>query len=282
MCWSGQYRGAMLEIDTLPQLRDPVLILALRGWVDAGDAGEVAAATLASQLDSRRVFGRFDLSDLVDLQQTRPMVTLEDGATRRIEWPMIQLEAGSAGRDVVIFSGPEPSLRWPSFVKELSDLARRLGVSRAFGLGGMPAVASHRRPFAVLATATSHSLAQEVGAMRTDYAGPTGVQTVLQVALGEAGIPSVGLWAQVPHYVAGNLCPPAVSALLTRLHELAGIAVDVSALDEQTDSYVEKVEEGLADRPDVAELVRAIEAESVEDVSGDALAAEIERFLRDQ
>src|SRR5688572_17168948 len=272
----------MLEIDALPQLREPVLLVALRGWVDAGDAGEMAVSMLSSQLESRREFGHYDLSDLVDLQQTRPTVSLEDGATRRIEWPVVQFEAGNAGRDVVIFSGPEPSLRWPTFVKELSQLALQLGVTQAFALGGMPSVTSHRRPVAVLATATSHSLAQEVGAMRTDYAGPTGVQTVLQVALGEAGIPAVGLWAQVPHYVAGNFCPPAVSALLTRLGELGRITVDVSELDEQADAYAEKVEEGLAERPDVAELVRAIEAESTEEVSGDALAAEIERFLRDQ
>jgi predicted ATP-grasp superfamily ATP-dependent carboligase len=259
-----------------------VLVIALRGWVDAGDAGEVAAASLGSQLESRRISGRYDLSDLVDLQQTRPMVSLEGGATRRIEWPAVQLEAGRAGRDVVIFSGPEPSLRWPTFVNDLTRLAGELGVTQAFALGGMPAVASHRRPLAVLATATTHSLAQEVGAMRTDYAGPTGVQTVLQVALGEAGIPAVGLWAQVPHYVAGNLCPPAVSALLRRVNELAGVVVDVSELDAQTDTYVEKVEEGLAERPDVAELVRAIEDESQNEVSGDALAAEIEKFLRDQ
>jgi len=279
---TDQYRGVVIEIDAMPTLKDPVLVIALRGWVDAGDAGEVAAASLAAQLEGTRTFGRYDLSELVDLQQTRPTVSLQDGTTRHIDWPAIQFDAGRAGRDVVVFSGPEPSLRWPTFVKDLTELAAQLGVKQAFGLGGMPAVASHRRPLAVLATATSHSLAQEVGVMRADYAGPTGVQTVLQVALGEAGIPSVGLWAQVPHYVAGNLCPPAVSALLTRLHELAGINVDVSELDEQVDTYVEKVEEGLAERPDVAELVQAIEAESQEEVSGDALAAEIERFLRDQ
>ena len=135
----------MLEIDALPQLREPALVIALRGWVDAGDAGEVAAATLSAQLESRRVFGRYDLSDLVDLQQTRPMVSLEGGATRHLEWPAVQLEAGNASRDVVIFSGPEPSLRWPTFVSDLAQLAKQLGVTQAFALGGMPAVASHRR-----------------------------------------------------------------------------------------------------------------------------------------
>jgi proteasome assembly chaperone (PAC2) family protein len=272
----------MIELDTTPALRDPVLVVALTGWVDAGDAGSAAAATLAAQLDGGRVFGRYELAELLDLQQTRPNVELEDGETRHITWPKVELTAGKADRDVVVCTGPEPSLRWPTFTRELVGLFGELGVERAFTLGGMPAVASHRRPVSVLATATSRSLAQEVGAMRTDYEGPTGLQTVLQVALGEAGIPTVGLWAQVPHYVAGNPSPPAVRALLARVGELGNLRVDVSGLDAQADDYAEKVEEGLADRPDVAELVRAIEEEATDEVSGDAIAAEIEQFLRDQ
>ena len=108
------------------------------------------------------------------------------------------------------------------------------------------------------------------------------MQTVLQVELGAAGIPTVGLWAQVPHYVSGNPSPPAVRAMLDRLTELGGIDVSSEELDEEIESYAGKVEEGLADRPDVADLVAAIESQTVEEVSGDALAAEIERFLREQ
>jgi predicted ATP-grasp superfamily ATP-dependent carboligase len=278
----ARYRGVVLDVDTWPQLRDPVLVVALTGWVDAGEAGAVAGASVAANLENGRVFGRYDLTDLVDLQQTRPTVELVDGATRSITWPSIELTAGQSGRDVVVALGPEPSLRWPTVTRELVDAFVRLGVTEAFTLGGMPAVASHRRPVSVQCTASSRSLAQEVGAIRSDYVGPTGIQTVLQVELGDRGIPTVGLWAQVPHYVAGNPSPPAVRALLERLRELTGVRVDLSLLDDQADTYADKVEEGLADRPDVAELVRAIEEQSVDDVSGDALAAEIERFLREQ
>ncbi|MEX2031740.1 MAG: PAC2 family protein, partial [Dehalococcoidia bacterium] len=140
----------MLEIDSWPELRDPVLVTSLRGWVDAGEAGALAAGMLAAQLDGARVFARYDLSDLVDLQQTRPNVSLEDGTTRRISWPVVELTAGHADRDVIVLAGPEPSLRWPSFVAELADAAQRLGVTQAFTLGGMPAVASHRLPVSVL------------------------------------------------------------------------------------------------------------------------------------
>jgi proteasome assembly chaperone (PAC2) family protein len=273
----------VLEIDSWPTLRSPVMVVTLTGWVDAGEAGSGAATMLRAQLESAKDFGRYDLSDILDLQQTRPTVSLVDGTTRQIAWPSIELTAGRAARDVVLCVGPEPSLRWPTFIADLVGLAKRLKVEQAYMLGGMPALVSHRRPVSVLATATSPALAQETGAMRTDYQGPTGVQTALQVALGEAEIPAVGLWAQVPHYVAGNASPPAIRALLERLRELGGVQVDVQILDEECDVYTKKVEEGVSERPDVAELVRAIEENSSpEQVTGDEIAAEIERFLRDQ
>jgi proteasome assembly chaperone (PAC2) family protein len=270
----------MLEVDVWPELRDPVLVLALSGWVDAGMAGAHSSALLREQLGAARIFARLDLSDLVDLQQTRPMVDIVDGTTRRITWPVIECVAGRVGRDVVLCTGPEPSLRWPSIVAELVVMARRLGVQAAYGLGALPAVTTHRRPVSVLATVTEADQVDELGALRTDYQGATGLQTALLVALGEAGIPGVGLWAQVPHYVAGNPSPPATRAVLGRLAELTGIECDLTELDREADGYVEKVEAGLAERPDVEELVRAIEAEHPELPSGDDLVTEIERFLQ--
>jgi predicted ATP-grasp superfamily ATP-dependent carboligase len=274
----------VLEIDRWPDLRDPVLVVALSGWVDAGLAGAGAAAVLGEQLDAAAGFGRVDLTDLVDLQQTRPSVHLVDGATREIAWPTVELAAGRAGRDIVLCRGPEPSLRWRAFSEELVEMSQRLGVSTMVGLGGMPSLVSHRRPVPVLATATSRSLAQEVGAWRADYTGPTGAQTALQVALGDAGIPGLGLWAQVPHYVSATPSPPAISALLSQLRELTGVETELTGLDSQVDEYLRRVEEGLSERPDVAEMVRNIEEseDSGEIPTGDELASEIERFLREQ
>jgi proteasome assembly chaperone (PAC2) family protein len=271
-----------IEVDRWPELRAPVLVVALSGWVDAGLAGAGAIAVLAEQLESAGRFGRIDLGDAVDLQQTRPSVKLVDGATREITWPSVELIAGRAGRDVVLCVGPEPSLRWREFTGCIVEAAGRLGVERAVMLGGMPAVVSHRRPVTVLATATSPGLVHEVGALRTDYAGPTGAQTVLQVTLGDAGVPAMGLWAQVPHYVSGNPSPPAIRALLARLREVAAVETELGALDAQADEWAERVESGLAERPDVAELVEAIEAGADEIPTGDELASEIERFLRDE
>jgi proteasome assembly chaperone (PAC2) family protein len=275
----------VIEIDALPQLRDPVLVVALSGWVDAGLAGGGTVAVLQEQLESVRTFGRLDLSDLMDLQQTRPTVHLVDGVSREIAWPQISFSAGHLGRDVVLCVGPEPSLRWRAVLGELVDLATELGVTAAFTVGGIPSMASHRRPVSVLATGTDTDLVEAAGAWRQDYTGPTGAQSVLQVMLGDAGIPTLALWAQVPHYVAGGASPPAIRALLAKLRDLGGVSIDLDALDEQAQAYVERVEEGLTERPDVVEVIRAIEAGEAEDEelpSGDELASEIERFLRDQ
>jgi proteasome assembly chaperone (PAC2) family protein len=275
----------MIDIDALPQLRDPVLVVALSGWVDAGLAGGGTVAVLQEQLESVRTFGRLDLSDLMDLQQTRPMVHLVDGVSREIAWPQISFSAGHLGRDVVLCVGPEPSLRWRAVLGEVVGLAEQLRVTAAFTVGGIPTMASHRRPVSVLATGTDAELVEAAGAWRQDYTGPTGAQSVLQVMLGDAGIPTLALWAQVPHYVAGGASPPAIRALLAKLRDLGGVSIDLDALDEQAQAYVERVEEGLAERPDVVEVIRAIEAGEAEDEelpSGDELASEIERFLRDQ
>jgi hypothetical protein len=286
-----------LEIDALPQLREPVMIVALSGWVDAGLAGIGSIAVLRDHLGSARRFARMDLSDVMDLQQTRPTLHLEGGVQRTIEWPAIELVGGKLGSDVVLCSGPEPSLRWRAVLTELVGVARDLGVRRAYTLGGIPAMASHRRPVEVVVTASDDDLADECDASDQDYEGPVGAQSVLQVMLGEAGIPTVGLWAQVPHYLAASASPPAIRSVLVKLRDQAGIAVDLTELEENAVEYIQRVESGVAERLDVLEAIRAIEDadDSVEDdllapgpldddelPSGDELASEIERFLRGQ
>jgi proteasome assembly chaperone (PAC2) family protein len=277
----------VIEIDTLPQLRDPILVVALTGWVDAGLAGTGSVAFLQEQLDAARTFGRIDLADLMDLQQTRPTVHLVDGVSREIDWPEITLSAGRLGRDIVLCTGPEPSLRWRAVLGELVDVSLQLGVTEAFTVGGIPAMASHRRPISVLATGTDEALVERAGAWRQDYTGPTGAQSVLQVMLGDAGIPTLALWAQVPHYLSGGASPPAIRAVLERLRDLAALSIDLDGLDDQSIAYVDRIEAGLSDRPDVVEVITAIEegeaeVDETELPSGDELASEIERFLRDQ
>lgn len=274
----------MLRVESWPHLRDPVLLVTLSGWVDAGLAGTMTAGWVAGHLEAARPFGYLDVADLVDLTHTRPTVVLGDGVVREIRWPRIDLVAGRGGSDVVVMSGPEPSLRWRDLAAETVGLARRLGVRLAVMLGGMPMAVSHRREVGVLATATDPDLAARLGALRLDYTGPTGAQTVVQATLGAAGIPAVGLWAQVPHYVAATPSPPAILALLRRVREVAGVEVDTDGLKQEAATYLDKIEAGLATRPDVAELVRQLDRVlgPTDLPSGDELAREIERFLRDE
>jgi proteasome assembly chaperone (PAC2) family protein len=271
----------VLNVDHWPTLDRPLLVVALSGWVDAGVAGEGAVHALVEQLTDADEFGALDLTDLLDLQQTRPTARFVEGSMRVIDWPALQFVAGRAGRDVVVVHGPEPSLRWPAVAEQIVEAARRLGVVDAVTLGGMPALVSHRRALPVLATATTRSLAQEVGPLRPDYAGPTGTQTIVQHALGAAGIPCVGLWVQVPQYVAGSPSPPAVRALLARVAEIHRVDLHFQGLDARSDAYLERVEEGLSARPDVKEIVDRLDREAPR-VEGDELVDEIERFLRSQ
>jgi hypothetical protein len=276
----------MLSVDHWPELREPLLVVALSGWVDAGGAGAGAMASLAEQLEPTDTFATIDVAAIADLQQTRP-VARWDGDTRVIDWPRITFESGhlgggreGAGRDVVLMRGPEPSLRWPSVASSTVDAARRLGVRQAASLGGIPSLVSHRKAMVVTASATQRSLAQELTPVRPDYAGPTGLQTVVLRALGDIGIPGSGLWVHVPQYVSGSPSPPAMRALLARLVEIYHLDLDLRALDARSEAYLRRVEAGLEARPDVKAVVERID-EQQEGTTGD-LVAEIEQFLRQQ
>lgn len=276
-------RRPEIEIFRAPKLREPVLVGALAGWVDAGYVGAGAVALLSERLADGAHVASLALDDSVDLAATRPTTKLTDGVVRSVQWPGIDFYATSAGTDYVLMIGREPSLRWQGVAETIVGYARRLGVRRVYLLAGMPAARSHRRPIEVTATATRRSLAQELEPLREDYVGPTGFATALQFAFGEADIDAVGLWAQVPGYLSDSPSPPAVAATLRRLGELSGIEVRLRSLDDHIDDYHERVEESLGDQPELAEAIRSMEEGREESIpSGDELASEIERYLRDQ
>lgn len=275
----------MLVVRTWPQTQDPVLVVALSGWVDSGAAGAGAAGLLrrAAHADT---FATYDLDAIGDLSTTRPHVRVQAGSLRVVSTPHLDLAAGTLGRDVVTLLGPEPAQQWSRFTRELASLAQRLGVREAYFLGGMPAPVSHRQPLRVLTTVMDEAASARYGPVRPDYEGPTGAQTVLQAALGEAGVRAIGLWAQVAPYLTGAPCPPAQHAVLEHLCTLAGLDFDLDQFASTTEAYLAHVERLVASRPDVEELARRLEsgplatpADAIP--SGDDLAAEIERFLEE-
>jgi len=279
-----------LRIHSRPELEKPVLLAAFRGWNDGAQAASLAAGYLAKTWDAEQ-FAEIDPEDFFDFQATRPHVSLEDGLTRRIEWPetgFYHARPEGLDRDVVLLLGIEPNLRWRTFTELVVGLARELEVELMITLGELLADVPHRRPAPVTGSATDSELVERLGLSASRYEGPTGIVGVLHDACREAGIPSASLWAAVPHYVSLTPSPRAAVALCERLGSLIGVEIDVDELEEAAQSYEEQVSEAVASDEETASYVEELErrSDSIEESSdlpsGDALAAELTRFLRER
>jgi proteasome assembly chaperone (PAC2) family protein len=273
-------------------LERPVLIGAFRGWNDGGQAATLAAGYLAKLWGARK-FAEIDPELFVDFQATRPMVTLEEGRTRKIEWPenvFYRARIPDANRDAILLVGVEPNYRWRTFTELVTEFASDLGIELAITLGALVADVPHTRPAPVTGAATDPQLVDELRLQLSRYEGPTGIVGVLLDSCRHAGIPSVSLWAAVPHYVQLAPSPPAAMALCERLSGVLATPIDVAELAEAADEYVDQVSQAVATDADTAGYVEELErrADSLElddsgDLpSGDALAAEITRFLRER
>jgi proteasome assembly chaperone (PAC2) family protein len=285
--------GRELRIYERPTLERPVLIGAFRGWNDGGQAATLAAGYLAKLWGARK-FADIDPELFVDFQATRPHVSLDEGQTRKIEWPenvFYRARIPGTNRDAVVLVGVEPNYRWRTFSDLVADLARDLGIELVVSLGALLADVPHTRPAPVTGAATDPKLVDELGLQLSRYEGPTGIVGVLLDACRRGGIPSVSLWAAVPHYVSLAPSPRAARALCERLGGVLGISIDVGELAEAETTYVEQVSEAVSSDAETAAYVEELEQradsldwleESGELPSGEALAAEIARFLRER
>jgi proteasome assembly chaperone (PAC2) family protein len=272
-------------------LRAPALVCAFTGWNDAGDAASAAVQFMGSSLGATR-FARLDPEEFFDFQATRPKVHLVDGRSRRIEWPEIEVwaaRAPRAPRDLVLLSGPEPSMRWRTFSRTVVDLAEALGTQLVVTLGALLADVPHSRPVPITGLATDDALTERLSVPRTSYEGPTGIVGVLHAACQDAGMPSASLWASVPHYVAAAPNPKAALALVRRLERLVSVTVDASDLESAAADYDRQVSLAVQSDPDVQAFVERLEAAAEEEEpelraqdlpSGDVIAREFQRFLR--
>jgi proteasome assembly chaperone (PAC2) family protein len=272
-----------------PQLRRPFLVVAFEGWSDAGDAATSAVAYLKSQWDGVD-FASIDPEDFFDFQAHRPMVKLNDAEIREIVWPSTEFSYASVPgteRDVVLLSGIEPSMRWSTFTSLVLDVARTVDAELVVGLGALLAGRPHTRPIRVTGTATTPELATRFGLATPRYEGPTGILGVLMDACRRTDLDAVTLWGWVPHYLSGTPSPGAALSLLQRLSALLDVPISLSDLEERTRSHSGRVEDAVRSDPDIAatveDLERQADAEDMSDMpSADDLAAEVERFLRDQ
>jgi proteasome assembly chaperone (PAC2) family protein len=280
---------AELQVSRRPVLDRPVLIAAFRGWNDGGQGASLAAGYLAKAWDARR-FAEIDPEGFFDFQSTRPQVRLEEGYTRRIDWPeTVFYHARPVGidRDAVLLLGVEPNLRWRTFSGLIVDFARELEVELVVTLGALLADVPHTRDAPVTGSATDPALIEQLGLQASRYEGPTGIVGVVHDACKRANIQSASLWAAVPHYVSLAPSPKAASALCARLADLLGTDIDTAELDEAADAYVHQVSEAIATDDETAayveELERRVDELDESDIpSGESLAAELSRFLRER
>lgn len=272
-----------------PSLRKPVLVCSFSGWNDAASSASTAITTLADSLPVERV-ASIDPEDFFDFQTTRPMISVSDGVHRRIEWPANEILVGrseAADRDVVLLNGTEPGLKWRTFSETVVEAARELGVESVVVLGALIAEVAHTMPVPITGVASDPELAEGLDLEKANYEGPTGIVGILLDYCRREGLPSLSLWAAVPHYVAGVPNPKAALALSERLERVTGIAADNSGLEEETLDYEEQIGKAVAADPEVQELVSRIEEQQRERTetggempSGDSIAMEFQRFLR--
>lgn len=275
-----------------PPLRDPVLLVALEGFVDAGSVASSAAMFLRHRWQSEPV-ARFNRDAFLDYRARRPTAVVDAGRIRRLDWPDLELMAAQvpeAPRDALLLIGPEPDMRWTSWVQQVCDLAEHLGVSHTISLGAYPAAAPHTRPVSIVAAenAAADGLAPDVPRVK-GYTGPVGADLALHIAFAERELPSVGLWAEVPHYIATNPFPPGSLAMVQLLARLLDIEVDTAELESAASLHREQVDEAVADSEEATEVVQALEAHADSDEdddedlpTGEDLANEIERYLREE
>ena len=276
----------VLGYQSRPTLRDPVMVGAFSGWGDAGEAASTAVEALHERWRAQ-VFASIDPEEFYDFQVTRPRVRLVDG-DRHIEWPettFAHSKVPGASRDAVLLEGAEPSMRWRLYTDSVMRLASESGVKLVVTLGALLANRPHSRPVKVTGTAADPELATRLGLRPSRYEGPTGIVGVLTDALRRAEIPTVSLWAWVPHYVRDTPSPAASLALLRRLGTLLDVAIDLTELETEAEAYVEQINDAVQADPQFAAQVRELEEQSDRDdleelPSADDIAEEVERYLR--
>jgi hypothetical protein len=257
-----------------PDLNEPVLVIGLEGWIDAGLGASTAVATLLETTPTD-VLATFDTEYFIDQRARRPLARIVDGITTELTWPEIQLRYGrdGDGADVLFLVGPEPDFHWSDFVDVVTDAAGRFDVRLVVGLGAFP----------------SAHLLTTVGSVSGELEVPAGIGTALELGFAEVDMDIVTLWARVPHYVSSMPYPQASAALIDGLASIAGLTLDAGPLRAAAEEARQRVDELVTNNPEHSSMVQRLEAAADESEgtslgeelpSGDELAAELERFLR--
>jgi hypothetical protein len=281
--------------EPLPALEAPVLVVMLTGWIDASGAAAAAMAAVQEEW-SVRPLATFDGDTFIDYRARRPTMELREGVNLRLVWSDIELQVGkdSGGHDVLTLSGPEPDSQWRRFADVVSTLAVDLDVRQMVALGAYPFATPHTRDPRLSSSSPSADAIADVPYLKNSVDVPAGMGAVLEHALTDKGVPALGIWAQVPHYVSAMSYPAATLALLTGLHEVAGLVVDAGAIRQETIIQRQRLDQLVAGNDEHRAMVAQLEelydqAQQQTDLlgtagipTGEQLAAEFEQFLRDQ
>ena len=277
----------------LPRLSSPLLVVMLQGWIDASGAAHAAMQRLVKETGATTLVS-FDSDEFLDFRARRPTMELRQGINTGLVWPSTELLLGRDinGKEILLLTGQEPDSKWNHFSEVVADLSRRLGVRKMIGLGAYPFATPHTRAVNLSCTSPSSDAIAALPYARSSVDVPGGIEAVLEHVLTGRGIPCVGVWAQVPHYVTSMPYPPATVALLSAVCDTGGVSLDVSEVRVEASAHRERLDALVAANPEHAELLSQLE--SAYDVaherderaasipSGDELAAQFEAYLREQ
>lgn len=283
-----------------PELEAPVMVVVLTGWIDTGGAAAAAMQTIVEECSADPV-ATFDDDVFLDFRARRPILELREGLSSVLRWQQITASVARdrAGHDLVLLSGPEPDMAWHRFARGVVELATHFDVATMVSLGAYPFTTPHTRPSQISITTPSQDVLARMPFARSSIDVPAGASALLAHALHDVGIPTMGLWAQVPHYINSLDYPAAGVSLLDALREAADVVVDATELRQAAVDQRERLDALVAGNPEHAEMLRQLEllhdaadpptqglatgtGSPMPMTSGDELAAELERFLRDQ
>lgn len=283
-----------------PDIHEPILIVQLEGWIDAAESARIAADVVDHECETTPIV-RFDDDTYIDYRARRPILQLRDGLSTDLVWSTIELRAGKSpgGTDVLTLRGPEPDTSWHRFARAVSSLATEFGVTQMIGLGAYPFAAPHTRPSLLSVSSPSTEMLARAPFLRSSVDVPAGAEALIEHAMQAAKIPAIGLWAQVPHYAATSDYPAAAVALLDGVARISDVRVSTESLAEAAQVRTSELDDKLAESSDLSALLTNLEevwdrtapadeaGDGTDDAelemrSGDELAAEIQRFLRDR
>jgi proteasome assembly chaperone (PAC2) family protein len=276
-----------VDYATRPDLRDPVIVCAFAGWNDGGEAATTAVRYVRDRWNATR-FASIDPDEFFDFQVNRPTVHLQDGRTRRLDWPASDFfHARVGGRDVVVFIGIEPNNRWRTFVDTFLSVVQGLRPRLLVTLGAFLADVPHTRPAPVTAASTDDRWTGRLGIEASRYEGPTGIVGVVHDAARRVGVPTVSLWGAAPHYLPSGTNPKVALSLLRKLGELIEIPIDTDDVETAVAIWEKQVRDVVEEDENLVAYVARLEEAAAEEQpleqipSGEQLAEELERFLRD-